>query len=191
MSVTKVVVTVEGGLVASQDGELVARIAKMRNYGIESNYNAFWPGMNGKMSEFHAIVGIENLKRLDHLMSERTKRARYYFDRIRKTSGFIPCAWPDNVIHTFKDLSVQTPEHLQCKRDSVIAFLEDRGIETRAYFFPPLHEQRFFQQYVDRPLPATERVSRRVITLPFFTTITEEQMDYVAMALADAEQSLQ
>jgi len=191
LSVTKVVVTVEGGLVASHDGELIQRIAKMRNYGIESNYNAFLPGMNGKMSEFHAIVGIENLKRLDHLMSERTRRARYYFDRIRKTSRFIPCAWPNNVVHTFKDLSVQTPPYLDCKRDLVMAFLKDRGIETRAYFFPPLHEQRFFQPYVDRPLPVTERLSRRVITLPFFTTITEEQMDYVANALVDAERSLQ
>jgi len=191
LSVTKIVGTVEGGLVASHDVELIQRICKMRNYGIEASYNAFWPGMNGKMSEFHAIIGIENLKCLDHLMTERTKRARYYFDRIRKMSGFIPCAWPDNVVHTFKDLTIQTPEHLQCKRDSVIAFLKDRGIETRAYFFPPLHEQRFFQAYVDRPLPATERFSRRVITLPFFTTITEEQMDYVADALADAERSLQ
>ena len=147
--------------------------------------------MNGKMSEFHAIVGIENLKRLDHLMSERTRRARYYFDRIRKTSRFIPCAWPNNVVHTFKDLSVQTPPYLDGKRDLVMAFLKDRGIETRAYFFPPLHEQRFFQPYVDRPLPVTERLSRRVITLPFFTTITKEQMDYVANALADAERSLQ
>src|SRR3989454_11241008 len=191
LSVTKVVVTVEGGIVASPDSELIARIAKMRNYGIESNYNAFWPGMNGKMSEFHAIIGIENLKRLDHLMAERTTRARYYIDRIRKTTGFIPCAWPDNVIHTFKDLSILTPEHLDCKRDSVMDFLRDRGVETRAYFCPPLHEQRFFQPYVDRPLPATERFSRRVITLPFFTTITEEQMDYVANALAEAERSLQ
>jgi len=124
-------------------------------------------------------------------MSQRTERARYYFDRIKKTSSFIPCAWPDNVVHTFKDLSVRTPEYLLGKRDAVIGLLRDRGIETRAYFFPPLHEQQFFRPYVDRRLPVTERLSRSVITLPFFTTITEEQMDYVADALAKAERSLQ
>ena len=191
LSVTKVVVTVEGGLVSSRDADLIARVKKMRNYGIESNYNASWPGMNGKMSEFHAIIGIENLKRLDTLMSQRTQRARYYFDRIRRTSQFIPCVWPDNVVHTFKDLSVRVPVRLESKRDAVIAFLKDRGIETRAYFFPPLHEQQFFTVYADRPLPVTERLSRAVITLPFFTTITEEQMDYVADTLAEAERSLQ
>ena len=150
LSVTKVVVTVEGGL-----------------------------------------VSIENLKQLNALMGQRTQHARYYFDRIRRTSQFIPCAWPDNVVHTFKDLSVRVPVHLESKRDAVIAFLKDRGIETRAYFFPPLHEQEFFKAYADRPLPLTERLSRAVITLPFFTTITEEQMNYVANALADAERSLQ
>src|SRR3989454_4284157 len=191
LSVTKVVVTVEGGLVSSRDADLISRIKKMRNYGIESSYNASWPGMNGKMSEFHAIIGIENLKHLDAVMSQRTESARYYFDRIRNTSQFIPCAWPDNVVHTFKDLSVRVPVHMEAKRDAVIAFLKERGIETRAYFFPPLHEQEFFKAYADRPLPVTERLSRAVITLPFFTTITEEQMDYVANALADAERSLQ
>jgi dTDP-4-amino-4,6-dideoxygalactose transaminase len=191
LSVTKVVVTVEGGLIASSDSELIERIRKMRNYGIESEYHTLWPGMNGKMSEFHAIVGLENLRRLDTLMAEREKRARYYFGRIRETSGFVPCAWPKGTVHTFKDLSILTPEHLDGKRDAVISYLKDRGIETRAYFFPPLHEQRFFKPYVNRPLPVTHRLSRRVITLPFFSTITEDEMNYVASALADAERTLQ
>src|SRR5262249_34054675 len=90
LSVTKVLVTVEGGLVASNNADLVHRIRKMRNYGIESDYHTFWPGMNGKMSEFHAIVGLENLKRVDRLMAERQKQAHYYMSRIRATSGFTP-----------------------------------------------------------------------------------------------------
>jgi dTDP-4-amino-4,6-dideoxygalactose transaminase len=190
LSVTKVVVTVEGGLVASKNAELIGRLRKMRNYGIESNYNTYWPGMNGKMSEFHAIVGIENLKRLGSLMAERQKRARYYFDRIRARTGFVPCAWPKDVVHTFKDLTVMTPDKLAGKRDAVVAFLKDAGIETRAYFFPPLHEQKYFQAYADRPLPLTEKLSRRVITLPFFSTITEAEMDCVVDGLAAAERNL-
>jgi dTDP-4-amino-4,6-dideoxygalactose transaminase len=190
LSVTKVLVTVEGGLVASDNAELVHRIRKMRNYGIESDYHTFWPGMNGKMSEFHAIVGLENLKRLDYLMAERQKQAYYYMNRIRAASGFTLCPWPEGVTHTFKDFTVMTPETMEGKRDAIIAFLRERGIETRAYFFPPLHEQKFFRPYADRPLPVTQRLSRRVITLPFFTTITAEDMDYVADALAAAERSL-
>jgi dTDP-4-amino-4,6-dideoxygalactose transaminase len=190
LSVTKVVVTVEGGLVTSKNPELIERIRKMRNYGIESNYHTYYPGMNGKMSEFHAIIGVENLKRIGALMNDRQGRAKYFFDRIQAVSGFYPLPWPKDVLHTFKDLTVMTPEKLEGKRDAVVAFLKERGIETRAYFFPPLHEQEFFQPYVDRALPATEQLSRRVITVPFFATITEEEMGYIADTLAEAERSL-
>jgi dTDP-4-amino-4,6-dideoxygalactose transaminase len=65
--------------------------------------------------------------------------------------------------------------------------LAAKGIETRAYFYPPVHEQKFFRSYADRPLPMTEDLSRRVITLPFSSTITEAEMMRVADALADIE----
>jgi dTDP-4-amino-4,6-dideoxygalactose transaminase len=70
-------------------------------------------------------------------------------------------------------------------------FLAARGIETRAYFHPPIHEQTFFKTYADRQLPVTEDISRRVITLPFYSTITEHEMRTVAAALADAEAACQ
>jgi dTDP-4-amino-4,6-dideoxygalactose transaminase len=191
LSVTKTLVTVEGGLVSSNNPEIIERIRYMRNYGIKSNYNTFFPGLNGKMSEFHAIVGLENLKRLDTLLEQRQRKGKYYFDQIRKHTGFRCASWPSNVVHTLKDLTVLVPEGWgQSERDHVIDFLSNAGIECRAYFFPPVHEQAFFKAYADRPLPVTEKLSRQVITLPFFTTISEEDMDYVARTLAEAERGV-
>jgi dTDP-4-amino-4,6-dideoxygalactose transaminase len=74
-------------------------------------------------------------------------------------------------------------------RVRVMDFLKECGIETRAYFYPPVHEQKMFRQYADRALPRTEELSRRVITLPFYTSITQDEMDYVADALAEYETS--
>lgn len=190
LSVTKALVSVEGGMVSSRDEKLIARIRKMRNYGIEDSYNAHYPGMNGKMSEFHAIVGLYNLRRLDEYLEARQRSARYYLDRIQRLTPFNVLPWPEGVTHTFKDFTVLTPDHLGGRRDEVIAFLKHRGIETRAYFDPPVHEQCFFQRFADRPLPRTEVLSRRVITLPFYTKITEAEMDYVVGALAEAERKL-
>jgi dTDP-4-amino-4,6-dideoxygalactose transaminase len=68
--------------------------------------------------------------------------------------------------------------------------LKESGVETRAYFYPPVHQQKYFARFADRRLPRTESLSRRVITLPFYTSITKEEMDYVIEALADAESSL-
>src|SRR5262245_31083913 len=54
LSATKVLVAVEGGIVASRNAVLIERIRSMRNYGMDGPYNARWPGLNGKMSEIHA-----------------------------------------------------------------------------------------------------------------------------------------
>jgi dTDP-4-amino-4,6-dideoxygalactose transaminase len=188
LSVTKALVCVEGGMISSRDPEVIRRTQKMRNYGIEANYDAHYPGLNGKMSEFHALVGLYNLERLDGYIEIRQAQARYYNSRITSATSFELLPWPDQVTHTFKDFTVLTPHQLD--RDEVIARLKAVGVETRAYFYPPVHEQNFFREYSDRPLLRTESMARRVITLPFYTTITEREMDYVVDALADAERML-
>ena len=190
LSVTKVLVTVEGGLVSSRNPDLIRRIRKMRNYGIEENYNAFYAGLNGKMSEFHAIIGLYNLRRIEMLMSERQRKARYFTERIKAQTSFETFPWPDGVVQTFKDFTVMVSPEQISKRDKVMAHLREQGVETRAYFFPPVHEQKLFSQYADRPLPRTELLARRVITLPFYTSITEEEMDYVVDALIETEKIL-
>jgi dTDP-4-amino-4,6-dideoxygalactose transaminase len=190
LSVTKVLVSVEGGLVSSKNPALLHRIRKMRNYGIESQYNAHWPGLNGKMSEFHAIVGLYNLRRVANFVAERQCKARYYYEHIGAKTSFRTLVWPHGVVHTFKDFTIMVPETLAERREEVMRLLQERGVETRAYFSPPVHEQEFFRRYADRPLPRTEQFARQVIAVPFSTTITAAEMDTVVSALAEAERIL-
>lgn len=188
LSVTKALVCVEGGLISSRDPELIQRIRRMRNYGIESNYEAHRPGLNGKMSEFHAIIGIHNLVRLDEILRVRAQKAAFYAGHIEgKTRFRVAMPRSEGITHTFKDFTIVVPKELKQKRDAVIRFLAERGVETRAYFCPPIHEQQFFRQFADRALPVTEDLARRVITLPFFTSISEDQMNTVAHCLQEAE----
>lgn len=189
LSVTKMLVSVEGGMVASRDPALLELLRKMRRYGIETNYDAHWPGLNGKMSELHAIIGLHNLRRLPKLLEERRKKAQYYLHRIQESTTFHTIPWPEGVMHTFKDFTVLVPPaQAQC-RDQVMESLRDQGVETRAYFSPPLHRQRRFQRYANRPLPRTDDLASRVITLPFYTTITEQEIDAVVSALVVAQQA--
>ncbi len=190
LSVTKVLVTVEGGLISTRNAEVAERLRKMRNYGILASYNAHFPGMNGKMSEFHAIVGLHNLRRLEQLMKQRQERASQYRDLIESSTRFRLTSWPENVVHTFKDFTIFVPHEGDGARDRVIRFLEENEIETRPYFYPAVHEQERFRCYQTRPLPRTECLSRRVITLPFFTTISDTEMEYVAKTLKRAEQEV-
>lgn len=191
LSVTKLMVSVEGGMVTSRDPELIARFKKYRNYGILDNYDAHFQGMNGKMSEFHAIIGLYNLRRIDQLLDKRAGNAAHYTQAIRKDCRSEVMSPPPGVRHTFKDFSVLVPrEWTGDVRDRLMVALKERGVETRAYFYPPVHEQTFFRKYADRPLPRTAGLARRVITLPFFTNISCEEMDYAAAMLAEAERSV-
>jgi dTDP-4-amino-4,6-dideoxygalactose transaminase len=187
LSATKVLVSVEGGLVSSRDASLIERIRSMRNYGMEGDYQARWPGLNGKMSEFHALIGLHNLRRLRTLMSERQWKARHYQKNIRAQTAcdVLPC--PADVTHTFKDFVVLLPQGQAHRRAEIMAFLKRRGIETRAYFDPPVHRQDFFRRFVDGPLPHTEAAARRVMSLPFYTTMTVAEIDYVVRCLAEAQ----
>lgn len=184
LSVTKALVCVEGGLVTTPHADVAQRLRKARNYGIEANYDAWYPGLNGKMSEFHAIVGCENLRMLDARMQRRQAAARYYVEAIESRTPFLNLPWPDGITHTFKDFTVLLPKGQEHRREVIMASLVELGVETRAYFYPPVHEQREFRQWADRPLVRTEDLARRVITLPFFTEITHEEIDYVVNALA-------
>lgn len=190
LSATKALVSVEGGMIASRDEKLIQTIRKMRNYGIESNYNAHFAGLNGKMSEFHAAVGLLNMKNIEQVLQTRQTKAQYYRQAVESKTGFRTIPTPANVVHTYKDFSVNVPASLSGKRDEVCKLLNEQGIDNRAYFFPPVHEQDFFKRYTTRPLPATEKLSRLCITLPFFTTITNQQMDRVVAALAHCEKTL-
>jgi dTDP-4-amino-4,6-dideoxygalactose transaminase len=187
LSVTKMLVSVEGGMIASRHPTLIRQVRRMRNYGIEDNYDTHWPGLNGKMSEFHAIIGRHNLRRVQAFVEERRKQAKYFMDQIRLRSCYQTQAWPQGVTHTFKDFTVRLPESMKGLRQVVMGFLKERGIETRAYFHPPLHEQTYFKRFADRPLPRTTDLARRVITLPFYTTITQAEMDYVVDALLESQ----
>lgn len=186
LSVTKVLVAVEGGLISTRRSDLIERVRCMRNYGIQSRYSANSPGLNGKMSEFHAIIGLHNLRRLTQLMAARQQRGRPYAEKVCRDTPFRVTPWPSGVVHTLKDFTVLVPEHAASQRDRIIEFLASRGVESRAYFYPPVHEQPFFKKYADRPLPRTEGLSRRVITLPFFTSITPAEIDYVVKQLSEA-----
>ena len=190
LSATKALVSIEGGMISTRNEDLIERIHKMRNYGIGENYEAYFPGMNGKMSELHAIVGSFNLARLDDLVESRQQVAAHYTAALAEATTFHTIPVPEQVRHTFKDFTVLTPPHLTDSRDDVMKLLLEEGIENRRYFWPPVHHHRLFARYATRELPATDQLGKRVITLPFFPSMRNDEVDRVVDALALAEKRL-
>lgn len=188
LSATKILTTIEGGLIASSNKDFIEEICKMRNYGMAPySYNASTTGLNGKMSEFHACIGLENLKRLQDILKIRREKAKYFWQQIEAKTSFQCLHHPTHVFPNFKYFTVLLPKELQERRRRVIDFLKEQGVETRTYFYPPIHQQEYFMRFSSRRLPKTETISRRVLTLPFFTSITKDEMDYIVSLLLEAE----
>lgn len=185
LSATKPMTAIEGGLVTSMDHALVKRIQAMRNYGIESNYNATIEGLNGKLSELHAIVGIDNLKRIEGVLSRRAQIADIVRRQIVERTIFSNPDRCGTVCSTEKDLAVLLPRGLESKRPAMIDLLRGKGVENRTYFSPPLHRQPHFARFSDRRLPITDDVAGRIVILPFHTAFCSTEVEYLIDCLVE------
>ncbi len=177
---TKVLVAGEGGLVATRDGALADRLRVARNYGNEGNYNTAFPGLNARLSEFHAAMALESLDRLDATLRRRRQLAALYRRCFDGVPGLTCQSMPLDDESTFKDFTVRIDaDEFGIDRDALAAVLAAEGVETRNYFDPPLHAQTAFShaEWVD--LSTTEQTAQSVISLPIYPDLAVSTVDQI------------
>lgn len=162
---TKTLPAVEGGAVVAREPRVLAEIRRLRNHGIATDPLASSPGFNAKMSELHAIVGLRALQSLDAALARR----RQYAERLRRVlredcgATFTVQRVPEAIQSSFQNLAVLCPGERNVL-PAIQAALEREGIETRRYFWPPLHQLPAYRGGFS--LPITDDVGRRVLCLP-------------------------
>lgn len=188
MTPTKPLVAGEGGLVTTRDKELARRVRVGRNYGDPGTYDCEFSGLSARMAEFNAILALKGLARLSSGTKRRQAIARRYRERLGKLTGISFQKVRSGNSSTFKDFSIQIdPDSFGLTRDEVARALEAEGIQTRKYFWPPLHRQKIFAtDGVSRRtgLSKTERISERVLSLPIYPSLSREAVERVSKAMA-------
>ena len=144
----------------------------MRNYGDTGAYDPDWIGMNARMSEFNAALGLTGLATVDERVARRNQIARMYDDMLASLPGLrFQRVHPEDV-NTFKDYSIHvTPEQFGMDRDELAAGLLAENIETKKYFYPPMHMQTLYTQFQEgsrRNLKTTEEVTGGILSLPIY-----------------------
>jgi dTDP-4-amino-4,6-dideoxygalactose transaminase len=168
---TKVFHTIEGGCVVTADQKLNDKLKLYRSFGhIGDEY--FSVGINAKNSEFNAAMGLALLPRLDFIFNGR-KRVSEYYDRA--LSGML--VRPSIPKHDFKYNYAYYPVIFESegKLTVVKAALEDNGIGTRRYFSPSLNDLLHVKAY-HRSCPVSEDISSRVLCLPMYPTLPDEEL---------------
>lgn len=171
---TKLYHSVEGGLIITQNPDLLKKLASIRNFGI-SGFDSFSElGINGKNSEFHAAMGLANLKHTEAIYNQRKKLSECY-DKNLKNLKARKVVWHKDATQNYAYYPVVLEsEELLLK---IKAELDLNEIFTRRYFYPSLASSLPYLPKVEFPI--TEDISKRVLCLPLYFDLTEEEVDYI------------
>ena len=181
---TKPVVAGEGGLVATNDDALAAQLRMGRDYGNPGNYDTQFVGLNGRMSEMHAAVALCSLEAFPaHLVRRQTMAARYS-DGLRAIPGVKLQHLDEGDSSTYKDFTIAIEASaFGCDRDTLVRALSAEGIDTRNYFDPPVHQQKSHARIGGPALPVTDRMSKRVVSLPIYPALTDDVIDRICAVI--------
>ncbi|MEO8601953.1 MAG: DegT/DnrJ/EryC1/StrS family aminotransferase [bacterium] len=179
---TKILPAVEGGFIVADDPRLLATLRRLRNHGVASDPLASTLGFNAKMSELHAAVGLRALRDLDAVLARRRDDAA----QLRRVIGddcataFTAQRIPAGVESNFQNLGVRGDRGAGADVAAVQAALACDGVETRRYFWPPLHR---LQAHDGVALPITEAVGDSILCLPLHSAMEPATLDRLAAAL--------
>ena len=176
LSGTKPVTSGEGGIIASRDEAYLGRVEYLRAYGFRNDYNSIMVGLNGKLSELHAALGLLTLSRIDEALARRTALVGKYRQALASAEvAFQLIAAADR--STFKDLAVRFSD--RSRRDEVEVALDKAGIQTKRYFLP-CHRMTAFKVFARRSLPMTELTYDHLLCVPLFEELTEDEVNQIA-----------
>jgi dTDP-4-amino-4,6-dideoxygalactose transaminase len=184
----------EGGMLVTDDDELAGRLRLLRSHGMTtltwdrhrghaSSYDVVAAGFNYRLDELRAAVGLVQLRRLPEENARRARVAQRYRRALEGQKGLsVPFGRDGEERSPSHHLAVVVlPEGAD--RDGIRAALGEQGIQTSVHY-PPIHT---FTQYREagarRPLPRTEAVAPRLLTLPLYGRLTDEQVGAVVDGL--------
>lgn len=166
---TKVFNTIEGGAVTFSDKSLYDKLYNLKNFGIRGEEIVTEVGVNAKMNEFCAIMGLCNLKHIDHAISERKKRYEYYKELLKGIEGIEIFEDSGNSSRNYAYFPILVKRQYKLSRDELYDKLKSKGIYTRKYFYPLTSDQSCFKnKYSDADIACARLLSEQVLTLPIY-----------------------
>ena len=193
LSPTKLVVAGEGGIVTTKNEKLAEMLRAGRDYGNSGDYDPAFVGLNARMSEFHAALAIESLRMLEDNVRRRNEIAARYRQGLGDLPGISFQAVKDGNRSTYKDFTIRVDEEgFGMGRDVLAWHLAREGIDTRKYYYPPVHRtkaywERWGKKYDDR-LPITNALSESALSLPIWSHMELDIVDMVAVKINEAHE---
>jgi len=187
----KVLTTGEGGAVVTNSKEIYEKIKLIRSHGRldkksyfddPSKPNYFQLGFNWRMSSITASLGITQLSKLDKIISKRRENAKYISSRLLKHENIQVPSEPSGYTHIYQMYSILLSNN-KLRNDLQQHLLNDK-IFSKVYF-DPIHLTDFYKEKMKKniSLPVTENISERILTLPMYPNMTQEEKEYLTNSI--------
>lgn len=187
---TKFINSFEGGAVTTNDDELAEKMRLMRNFGFKGFDNVVYLGVNGKMSEVCAAMGLTNLEAMEDIIAVNKRNYLAYCEELRSVAGVSVIWYEPEENNNYQYVVIEVdPDVCPRNRDEIIEALHAENVVARKYFWPGCHRMepyRTTQPDAWKRLPETERVAARVIVLPTGQTVDEETVRRVCRIIRKA-----
>ena len=185
---TKVYNTFEGGAVVSNSEEMKNKIDKLKNFGLDNENSIIAPGLNGKMNEFQAAVGLLQLKHMQKALDHRKEKFQYYVAKLNKINGIKLLPMADNVMANFAYFPIVIDENQYGhSRDFLFEKFKDNNIIARKYFYPCVSRLSPFSNdpsAAPELLPIAEKVSQNVLCLPLHTGLSNDDCNLICSIIS-------
>jgi dTDP-4-amino-4,6-dideoxygalactose transaminase len=186
----KAITTGEGGMITTDDSRLADRLRALRNHGQDPGAPSpdfIMPGFNCRMTEFQAALGLNQMAKLDRILTARRQLASSYNSLLVGTSIQAPVVRAHSQ-PVYQSYVVLLENEDRQRRDEVVLRLREEGIETTigTYHMPMTTYNRKRYGYKQGDFPATDQVFVRSLALPFYEGLSVEEQALVVDALLRA-----
>ena len=178
---TKVFNTIEGGALVYNDSNLKDLIDKLKNFGINGPEKVEYVGINAKMNEFAAAMGLCNLRHINEEIEKRSKVYNRYVERLSNIDGITISKSQENVTNNYAYFPIVFDKKIFGKsRDEVMDELKEENIFTRKYFYPLINDYDCYKdKYSSKDTPIAKKISDNVLTVPMYANLSLDDVDRI------------
>lgn len=182
---TKSMTTGEGGMVTTNDEKLYESGKLYRSHGEDGRYHHVKLGLNYRMTEMAAVLGLDQLRHLDEFLGRRRRCGRVMAEGISKITGLQPQKTTTNVNHSYSYFSaLLDPEAFRCTRREFVEAVRAENIDCAVHYPMPLTEQPIIKELLEpERCPVSEMISRRIFSLPMHAQLSDEDLKKIIRAV--------
>ncbi|MBX2833444.1 MAG: DegT/DnrJ/EryC1/StrS family aminotransferase [Micavibrio sp.] len=168
---TKSFHTIEGGAVVTSDSQISERIKQYRNFGLDDHKVAQVLGINGKMNEIQAAIGLLNLE--DHAENTAHRKAVYkrYVEELSDLKGLKIIQPFEGDVSNYSYCPLRVSADFSLNRDRLLSALDRRGIIAQRYFYPLITDMPVYKEYAQE-FPVASKASKEMLCLPIYPDLS-------------------